>query len=75
MNNHSTSECRNLSTAQDAVIQAKNRNRNDNSHQGNQANFGNQQRPILSGNPLNQALANSLRTQRNSDTRRIILND
>jgi hypothetical protein len=41
MNNHSTSECRNLSTAQDAVSQAKNRNRNDNSHQGNQANFGN----------------------------------
>ena len=75
MNNHSTSECRNLSTAQDAVSQAKNRNRNDNSHQGNQANFGNQQRPILSGNPLNQALANSLRTQRNTDTRRIILND
>jgi hypothetical protein len=75
MNNHSTSECRNLSTAQDAVIQAKNRNRNDNNPQGNQANFGNQQRPILSGNPLNQALANSLRTQRNSDTRRIILND
>eukprot|EP01036_Dinobryon_divergens_P056104 gene56104-74913_t len=65
MNNHSTSECRNLSTAQNTVSQAKNRNRNDNSHQGNnQANIGNQQRPILSGNPLNQALANGLRTQR-----------
>ena len=75
MNNHSTSECRNLSTAQDAVSQAKNRNRNDNSHQGNQANFGNQQRPILSGNPLNQALANGLRTQRNNDTRTFILNN
>ena len=76
MNNHSTSECRNLSTAaQEAVSQAKNRNRSDNSHQGNQANFGNQQRPILSGNPLNQALANRLRTQRNNDTRTIILND
>ena len=48
MNNHSTSECRNLSIAQDAVSQAKNRKRNDNGHQGNQANFGNhQQRPIL----------------------------
>lgn len=67
MHNHSTNECRNLSTAQDAVTQAKNRYRGENNH-GIQANFGNQQRPILSGNPLNQALANSLSTQRTNRT-------
>lgn len=52
MSNHSTSKYRNLTTAQDAVSQAKNRNRNDNSQSNKQANFGNQQRPILSGGEL-----------------------
>ncbi len=57
MNNHSTSECRNLTTAQNAVTQAKNRYRSEQSQSNRQANFGNQQKPILSGNnPLNQAL-------------------
>jgi len=74
MNNHSTNECRNLTTAQNAVTQAKNRYRGDQNQNFNQANFGNQQRPILSGNnPLNQALANQLSTQRSN--RRIILNE
>ena len=68
MNNHWTNQCRNLTTAQDAVAQAKNRYRGDQTQ--NQANFGNQQRPILSGvNPLNQALT----AQRSG--RRIILNE
>ena len=53
MNNHSTEECRNLAAPQDAVAQSKSRYREQ-----NQAHFGNQQRPILSGNPLNQALTN-----------------
>lgn len=59
MNNHSTEECRNLPAAQDLVTQSKTRYR-DNMHgrDQNQANFGNQQRPILSGNPMNQALTN-----------------
>jgi hypothetical protein len=74
MNNHSTSECRNLTTAQNAVTQAKNRYRSEQSQSNQQANFGNQQKPILSGNnPLNQALANQLSTQRSN--RRIILNE
>jgi len=74
MNNHSTSECRNLTTAQNAVTQAKNLYRIDQNRNNNQANFGNQQRPILSGNnPFNQALANQLSTQRSN--RRIILNE
>lgn len=70
MNNHSTDECRNLTTAQDAVTQAKNKYRGDHSQNTNQANFGNQQRPILSGmtSPLNQALT----TQR-SGHRSVIL--
>ena len=71
MNNHSTQECRNLATAQDAVTQAKSRYRGDQTQNTNQANFGNQQRPILSGtNPLNQALT----TQRSSH-RSVILRD
>lgn len=73
MNNHSTNECRNLTTAQDAVTQAKNRYRGDQNqnNNNNQANFGNQQRPILSGtNPLNQALT----TQRSSH-RSVILRE
>ena len=74
MNNHSTSECRNLTTAQNAFTQAKNRYRSEQSQSNQQANFGNQQKPILSGNnPLNQALANQLSTQRSN--RRIILNE
>jgi hypothetical protein len=70
MNNRSTSECHNLKTAQ--VTQSKNRNRSEQSQSNQQANFGNQQKPTLSGNnPLNQALANQLSTQRSN--RRIIL--
>jgi len=71
MNNHSTDECRNLTTAQDAVTQAKNKYRGDHNQNTNQANFGNQQRPILSGtSPLNQALT----TQRSSH-RSVILRE
>jgi hypothetical protein len=72
MDNHWTNECRNLTTAQNAVTQAKNRYRGDqNQNNNNQANFGNQQRPILSGiNPLNQALT----TQRSSH-RSVILRE
>ena len=71
MNNHSTDECRNLTTAQDAVTQAKSRYRGDQQQSNNHANFGNQQRPILSGtNPLNQALT----TQR-SGHRSVILRE
>jgi len=56
MNNHWTHECRNLPAAQEAVAQSKSRYRDN---QSNQANFGNQQqRPILSENPLHQALTN-----------------
>jgi hypothetical protein len=70
MDNHWTNQCRNLTTAQNAVTQAKNRYRSDQTLSNNQANFGSQQRPILSGvNPLNQALT----TQRGG--RRIILNE
>ena len=55
--NHSTEdECRNLTAAQDAATQAKSRYRGgDQQQSNNHANFGNQQKPILSGtNPLNQ---------------------
>jgi len=72
MDNHWTNECRNLTTAQNAVTQAKNRYRSDQnqSTNNNQANFGSQQRPILSGvNPLHEALT----TQRSG--RRIILSE
>ena len=60
MNNHWTHECRNLSAAQDAVAQSKSRYRENREMN---ANFSNQQRPILSGNPMAQALTN-LRSNR-----------
>ena len=56
-NHHSADECRNLTTAQDVVTQAKSKYSGDQQQSNNHANFGNLQRPILSAtNPLNQAL-------------------
>ena len=56
-NHHSADECRNLTTAQDVVTQAKSKYSGDQQQSNNHANFGNLQRSILSWtNPLNQAL-------------------
>ena len=75
MNNHWTHECRHLSAVQATVAQNKSRNRYENtsSSSSNQANFSNQQTPILSSNPLNQALTN-LRPQTNTSHRMVQFN-
>ena len=77
MNNHSTHECRHLSAVQATVAQTKSRNRYENtsssSSSNNQANFSNQQMPILSSSPLTQALT-TLRPQSNTAHRMVHFN-
>ena len=77
MNNHSTHECRHLSAVQATVAQTKSRNRYENtsssSSNNNQANFSNQKMPILSSNPLTQALT-TLRPQPNTTHRMVHFN-
>jgi hypothetical protein len=62
MNNHWTYDCKYFSQAQGSVSDYKNlyryNNQSSSSQQNSHANYTNHQGPILSPNPLTQALAN-----------------